>query len=108
MRRIGYTYSNRLNLRHRGSIFPTNHDSRGPRTNTLAKEERFLAAASLQRRTVGLIDRRAGRPATTELTFTEIIMTKACTASAKVLMALLQDYCAMMAMAGRLGARFLC
>ena len=33
MRRTGYTYSNRLDLRHRGSIFPTSHDSRGSRTN---------------------------------------------------------------------------
>ena len=33
MRRTDYIYSNRLDLRHRGSIFPTSHDSRGPRTN---------------------------------------------------------------------------
>ena len=35
MRRIGYTYPNRLDLRHRGSIYPTSHDNRGPRTNSI-------------------------------------------------------------------------
>ena len=33
MRRTECTYPNRLDLRHRGSIYPTSHDSRDPRTN---------------------------------------------------------------------------
>ena len=35
MRHTGYTYPNRLDLRRPGSIYPTSHDSRGPRTNSM-------------------------------------------------------------------------
>ena len=47
MRRTGYTYPNRLDPRYRGSIYPTSHYSRGPRTNNRTLAEVILQGKNL-------------------------------------------------------------
>ena len=61
MRRTGCTYPNRLDLRHRGSIYSTSHDNRGPRTNRkLSDVERDMIglapAFPVKKRIVSRID----------------------------------------------------